>query len=184
MSQLNRYRELEAQLAAQLQQLEEMKNSDSLKKEIEFEDTDAPDSGHQVDDPPLTPDDQVMAILEYCRSAWADLSRADALFAQGPSHHSGAMGTGLVIEQSFDGEAPNERHLHQDFLISLGLQRQGDSWLRPVEGFQEVVRLLRDEVGNPVLLEARSEHLRYYLKAHGMYLLISTGTNAGSGAGS
>ena len=38
MSQLNRYRELEAQLAAQLQQLEEMKNSDSLKKEIEFED--------------------------------------------------------------------------------------------------------------------------------------------------
>lgn len=37
MSQLNRYRELEAQLAAQLQQLEEMKNSDSLKKEIEFE---------------------------------------------------------------------------------------------------------------------------------------------------
>ena len=146
--------------------------------------TDAPDSGHQVDDPPLTPDDQVMAILEYCRSAWADLSRADAVFAQGPSHHSGAMGTGLVIEQSFDGEAPNERHLHQDFLISLGLQRQGDSWLRPVEGFQEVVRLLRDEVGNPVLLEARSEHLRYYLKAHGMYLLISTGTNAGSGAGS
>lgn len=38
MSQLNRYRELEAQLAAQLQQLEEMKNIDSLKKEIEFED--------------------------------------------------------------------------------------------------------------------------------------------------
>lgn len=37
MSQLNRYRELEAQLAIQLQQLEEMKNSDSLKKEIEFE---------------------------------------------------------------------------------------------------------------------------------------------------
>lgn len=37
MSQLNRYRELEAQLAAQLKQLEEMKNSDSLKKEIEFE---------------------------------------------------------------------------------------------------------------------------------------------------
>lgn len=37
MSQLNRYRELEALLATQLQQLEEMKNSDSLKKEIEFE---------------------------------------------------------------------------------------------------------------------------------------------------
>jgi hypothetical protein len=37
MSQLNRYRELEAQLTIQLQQLEDMKNSDSLKVEIEFE---------------------------------------------------------------------------------------------------------------------------------------------------
>lgn len=124
-----------------------------------------------------------MTILGHYRSAWTDLSRADAVIAQGPSHHSGAIGTG-VIEQSFDGEVPNEWHLHQDFLISLGLQRQGDSWLRPVEGFQEVVRLLRDDVGNPVLLEACSEHLRDYLKAHGMYLQISTGTNAGSGAGS
>lgn len=90
------------------------------------------------------------------------------------SHRSKALGTGLVIEQSFDGEAPSEWHLHQDFVISLGLQRQGDSWLRPAEGFQEVVRLMRDEDGNPVLLEVRTEHLRDYLKARGMYLLISS----------
>lgn len=90
------------------------------------------------------------------------------------SHHGGAVGTGLVIEQSFDGEAPSEWHLHQDFVIALGLQRQGDSWLRPAEGYQEVVRLSRDEAGNPVLLEVRSEYLRDYLKAHGMYLLVSS----------
>lgn len=90
------------------------------------------------------------------------------------SHHSGAVGTGLVIDQNFDGEAPSEWHLHQDFVISLGLQRQGDTWLRPAEGFQEVVRLTRDEAGNPVLLEARTEYLRDYLKARGMYLLISS----------
>ena len=90
------------------------------------------------------------------------------------SHHSGTVGTGLVIDQSFDMEAPREWHLHQDFVISLRLQRQGDSWLRPTEGFQEVARLVRDEAGDPVLLEARTEHLRDYLKARGRYLLISS----------
>lgn len=79
-----------------------------------------------------------------------------------------------MIDQNFDGEAPSEWHLHQDFVISLGLQRQGDSWLRPTEGFQEVVRLMRDDAGRPVLLEARTEYLRDYLKARGMYLLISS----------
>ena len=90
------------------------------------------------------------------------------------SHHADAVGTGLVIDQSFDGEATSEWHLHQDFVISLGLQRQGDSWLRPAEGFQEVARLSRDEAGKPVLLEVRTEHLRDYLKAREMYLLISS----------
>jgi hypothetical protein len=78
------------------------------------------------------------------------------------------------MEQSFDGAVPNEWHLHQDFVISLGLQREGDVWLRPVEGFLEVVRLKRDEQGKPVLLEARTEHVRDYLRARGMYLLLSS----------
>ena len=90
------------------------------------------------------------------------------------SHHGDAVGTGLVIDQSFDGVATSEWHLHQDFVISLGLQRQGDVWLRPAEGFQEVVRLSRNDAGEPVLLEVRSEHLRDYLKARGMYLLMSS----------
>lgn len=93
------------------------------------------------------------------------------------SHHSNAVGTALVIEQNFDGEAPREWHLHLDFVISLGLQRQGDTWLRPAEGFQEVARLTRDDRGRPVLLEVRNEHLRDYLKARGMYLLISSYRN-------
>ena len=47
--------------------------------------TDAPDTGRQADGPPLASDDQVMAILEHWRSAWTDLSRTDAVIAQGPS---------------------------------------------------------------------------------------------------
>ncbi|WP_216312344.1 hypothetical protein [Pseudomonas sp. BF61] len=90
------------------------------------------------------------------------------------SHHGDSVGTGLVIEQRFDGEAPAEWHLHQDFVISLGLQRQGDIWLRPIEGFQEVVKLVRDEDGSPIRMDVRTEHLRDYLKGRGMYLLISS----------
>ena len=47
--------------------------------------TDAPDSGRQADGPPLASDDRVMAILEHWRSAWTDLSRTEAVIAQGPS---------------------------------------------------------------------------------------------------
>ncbi|MGA9224496.1 MAG: hypothetical protein WBZ57_25255, partial [Pseudomonas graminis] len=90
------------------------------------------------------------------------------------SHRGNAVGTGLVIEQTFDSAAPTEWHLHQDFVISLGLQRQGDVWLRPSEGFQEVVRLVRDEDGSPIRMDVRVEHLRDYLKARGLYLLISS----------
>lgn len=90
------------------------------------------------------------------------------------SHHDDAVGTGLVIEQSFEYEAPDEWHLHQDFVISLGLLRQGDMWLRPAEGFAEVAKLSRNDAGEPVLLEVRPEYLRDYLKARGMYLLVSS----------
>lgn len=90
------------------------------------------------------------------------------------SHHGDAVGTGLVIEQSFEYEAPDEWHLHQDFVISLGLLRQGDMWLRPAEGFAEVAKLSRNDAGEPVLMEVRPEYLRDYLKARGMYLLVSS----------
>ncbi|AXM95756.1 hypothetical protein GCM10011247_12490 [Pseudomonas plecoglossicida] len=90
------------------------------------------------------------------------------------SHHGGAVGTGLVIQQSFEREAPDEWHLHQDFVISMGLLREGDKWLRPDEGFEEVARLLRNDAGEPVRLDVRLEHLRDYLKAREMYLLVSS----------
>ncbi|CAI8911181.1 hypothetical protein [Pseudomonas sp. IT-P395] len=110
---------------------------------------------------PVSPAEPIFVKTYYWAGNWA-------------SHHSDAVGTGLVIEQSFDGAVPNEWHLHQDFVISLGLQREGDVWLRPVEGFMEVVRLKRDEQGKPVFLEARTEHLRDYLRARGTYLLLSS----------
>ena len=46
---------------------------------------DDPDDWHQVDGPHSSRDDQVTAILEHWRSAWSDLSRTEAVIAQGPS---------------------------------------------------------------------------------------------------
>lgn len=88
------------------------------------------------------------------------------------NHRSDDLGTGLVIEQALNHSRGKVWHLHQDFVIALGLLREDDTWVRPDEGYVEVVRLKRDESGQPVLLEARAEHLRDYLKARNMNLHI------------
>jgi hypothetical protein len=89
-------------------------------------------------------------------------------------HRSDALGTGLVIEQSFNSKERPVWHLHQDFVIALGLMREGDVWVRPEEGYLEVARLTRGDNSNPVLLEVRTEHLRDYLKAKNMNLYLSS----------
>ena len=70
-----------------------------------------------------------------------------------------------------------EWHLHQDLVIALGLQREGDVWLRPSEGYVEVARLKRGDEGEPILLEIRSEQLKDYLCARKMALYISSFRN-------
>lgn len=84
------------------------------------------------------------------------------------------IGTGLVIEQTFNSEEQPEWHLHQDFVVALELKREGDVWVRPEEGYLEVIRLTRDAVGKPVKIEVRAEHLRDYLKARNSNLYISS----------
>lgn len=81
-------------------------------------------------------------------------------------------GLRLVLEQyTVSGEKP-EWHLHQDFVLTLGLKREGNSWLRPDEGYVEVARISEKENGAPYLLEVRALHLKDYLCARGMCLYI------------
>ena len=89
-------------------------------------------------------------------------------------HHSDAIGTGLVIEQSLNSQEQSVWHLHQDFVVALRLMREGDKWLRPDEGYLDVARLVRDEMGEPKRLEVRAEQLRDYLCARGLNLHISS----------
>lgn len=85
------------------------------------------------------------------------------------------VGTRLVLAQagSGGGFAPETWHLHQDLVFALRLEREGDAWFRPEEGWIEVARLKRGEEGRPVLLEIRAEMLSDYLAARGMALFVS-----------
>lgn len=95
---------------------------------------------------------------------------ADEYWADWPADHT--TGIELVLPQSFGWDHPAEWHLHQDFVIALRLMREGDTWVRPEEGYVEVVRLVRDEEGCPRRIEARADHLRDYLAARKMSLRL------------
>jgi hypothetical protein len=89
-------------------------------------------------------------------------------------YKSNVVGTGLVIDQTINPNEQSVWYLHQDFVVALRLMREGDSWLRPDEGYIEVARLTRDADGEPRVLEVRAEQLRDYLCAKRMNLYISS----------
>ena len=80
----------------------------------------------------------------------------------------------LVLEQKTNRLEKSEWHLHQDFVVTLGLKREEDSWISPNEGYVEVARIHKDVNGNPFLLEVRAEHLKDYLCARNMALYTTS----------
>jgi hypothetical protein len=80
----------------------------------------------------------------------------------------------LVLEQHINSEEITEWHLHQDFVATLKLKRENDTWISPTEGYIEVARLRKDLQGKPVFLEVRTEHLKDYLYARDMELYIAS----------
>lgn len=80
----------------------------------------------------------------------------------------------LVIDQSINKIEPVEWHLNQDFVVSLGLKREGDIWVCPKEGYIAVVKLHRDAKKNPCLIEVRASFLKDYLCARNMALYLSS----------
>jgi hypothetical protein len=84
------------------------------------------------------------------------------------------LGVRLVLKQSLPGMKNSEWYLNQDLVFALSLMREGDKWLRPHEGYIDVVRLSRDEQGEPVAMEIRAEFLRDYLEARQAALRVSS----------
>lgn len=90
-------------------------------------------------------------------------------------HYGGEkFGEHLALQQHFNSVDNNDWHLGEDFVLTLGLKREGDVWLRPSEGYIEVARLLHTRDGSPQTLEVRATHLRDYLCARKMGLYATT----------
>jgi hypothetical protein len=79
----------------------------------------------------------------------------------------------LVLSQRGNSVDPPTWHIHQDFVVTLDLKREGDVWVAMDEDYVEVVRMTVDEKGRPTLLEVRADHLKDYLCARRMALLVS-----------
>jgi hypothetical protein len=79
----------------------------------------------------------------------------------------------LILAQDGNSVDPPEWHLHQDFVVTLGLKRENDTWLSTAEEYIEVARISRTD-GRPVRIEVRAEYLKDYLCARGMVLLVSS----------
>jgi hypothetical protein len=80
----------------------------------------------------------------------------------------------LALEQRGNRDDHAEWHLHQDFVITLKLKREGDTWVSLDEGYIEIARLKRRQDGSPNLLEVRASHLKDYLCARNMALYVSS----------
>lgn len=75
------------------------------------------------------------------------------------------LGFRLVLSQYYNSMHPRQVCINQDFVMAYGLLEEGNSWLRPSEGYEEVVRLKRNAEGEVVFVEVRSEYLKDYLAA-------------------
>lgn len=82
------------------------------------------------------------------------------------------VGIELVLLNRLNRDHPVEWHVHQDLILSLGLIREGDSWLRADEGYIEVIRQRRSSDGRVNAIEIRAEHLRDYLCARKLALRL------------
>ncbi len=94
--------------------------------------------------------------------------------AQRFGDYRGVQGEHLALSQQFSSPDVSEWHLSQDLVLTLGLKREGDAWVRPEEGYLEVARLTRNGVGGPSRLEVRASHLRDYLCARQMALYLTS----------
>jgi len=90
-------------------------------------------------------------------------------------HHHGFEWTGLnlVLDQLIEDGGPGVWHLHQDIIVTLGLRKENDSWVRPKDGYTEVARISHSEDGRPQVVEMKAEYLKDYLCARGMALYLT-----------
>lgn len=90
-----------------------------------------------------------------------EYQQADSFYdtAEGP------LGFRLVLSQNYNSLHPRQVTIHQDFVHAYGLLEEGDFFVRPSEGYEQVVRLTKGEEGEVTFVEIRAEYLKDYLAA-------------------
>ena len=83
------------------------------------------------------------------------------------------LGVSLVFEQHVGAGHPSVWHLSQDLVMALGLIREGTNWVRPQEGYIDVVREVHNDKGELKGFLIRSEFLRDYLAARRLALRVA-----------
>ncbi len=110
--------------------------------------------------------------INHNHSGWVDDGKY--IPAEIYQDYSGEFeGVHLVLDQISQDDDPNVWHLNQDLVVTLGLKREGDSWVCPNDGYVEVARLELSENNKPVLLEIKSQYLKDYLCARDMALYMT-----------
>ncbi|WP_125182830.1 hypothetical protein [Minwuia thermotolerans] len=82
------------------------------------------------------------------------------------------LGFRLVLTQHLNSAHQRQVFINQDFVMAYGLLEEGDYWLRPNEGYEQVVRLTRKDDGAVALVEIRAEYLKDYLAARNAALRL------------
>lgn len=77
----------------------------------------------------------------------------------------GRLGLRLVLAQYLNSAHQRQVFINQDFIMAYGLLEEGDYWLRPNEGYEQVIRLTRKHDGTVAFVEIRAEYLKDYLAA-------------------
>ncbi|NOU40360.1 MAG: hypothetical protein HOO85_03730 [Methylotenera sp.] len=85
-----------------------------------------------------------------------------------------AIGVELVLKQHVNSAHKSIWRVNQDLIMALGLIEDGDAWVRPDEGYIDVIRCRHDSEGQFVAIEIRAEFLRDYLSARGLALRIAS----------
>lgn len=78
------------------------------------------------------------------------------------------LGIDLIFTQHVGAGHPSIWHVSQDLVMALGLIKEGDIWVRPEEGYVEVIREERNRDGEVKSIEIKAEFLRDYLAARGL----------------
>lgn len=87
-------------------------------------------------------------------------------------HFGEQLGKRLVLWYSLNSNHPTQVIIDQDFVLAYGLIEEGNYWLRPNEGYEQVIRLTRHDDGTVIFAEIRAEYLKDYLAARNAALRL------------